>query len=127
MLVPRVIDTFHFYLLPLLPNDCDQTNLQILPTAPILLFSTSLYLKLVPLLSAICVQAKVDLFLSLIFSGPLHIYGHCPCSNADSPLFQMLNFFLLLLPLLVATADDFYQLLGVKKVTKSLNGYHLRS
>ena len=46
--------------------------------------------------------------------------GHCPCSNADSPLFQMLNFYLLLLlPLLVATADDFYQLLGVKKVTKS--------
>ena len=26
MLVPRVIDTFHFYLLPLLLNDCDQTN-----------------------------------------------------------------------------------------------------
>ena len=41
-------------------------------------------------------------------------------------LFQMHNIFLLLLPVLAA-AEDYYQLLGVKKVKTFIFGHHLES
>ena len=35
-------------------------------------------------------------------------------------MFQMLNIFLFIIPLLAAAAEDYYQLLGVKKVANEL-------
>ena len=38
-------------------------------------------------------------------------------------MFQMLNIFLFIIPLLAAAAEDYYQLLGVKKVAKWTDHY----
>ena len=39
-------------------------------------------------------------------------------------MFQMLNIFLFIIPLLAAAAEDYYQLLGVKKVAKWTDHYN---